>query len=321
MFGPKRAKKETPQRADASTTDADPGRVGRVEQGKARPRNSASRVGPQLELFRRRLKTRSKSEPSAALVQAPTCLYMYLLHSPFDSVQRECQSRKNEGLDDVDKTQWSDNKKVHAPNSKPSETNLNFSTASVVVSAVDRRLLPPLLLLPPLPLLLFPRRWEARWPPPEPLGQGVLWEMVAVVVLLAGRGIPSQLRACGKLFSIIIISIVLIFIIISCSCSSRSSSSSSSSSSSGSSIVTTIITATVVVVVVVVLSSSSSWLLLLFTITITGTITNTITHSITITITVTFTITITITITIVVLLLCCRYYFGRKNILNRRRHK
>ena len=67
-----------PPRHEASTIDADPGRAGRIEQGEARPGNSAPRSGPQLELFRRRLKTCSKSEPSAAHVQTPTCVYMHL---------------------------------------------------------------------------------------------------------------------------------------------------------------------------------------------------------------------------------------------------
>ena len=43
--------------------------------------NSAPRGGPQLELFPRRLKTWSKSDPSAALVQPldnPPCIYIYM---------------------------------------------------------------------------------------------------------------------------------------------------------------------------------------------------------------------------------------------------
>ena len=55
-----------PPRHEASTTDADPGRVGKVDQGDARARNSAARGRPQLELSRKQLKIGSKSEPSAA---------------------------------------------------------------------------------------------------------------------------------------------------------------------------------------------------------------------------------------------------------------
>ena len=68
-----------------TTTEANPGRVERVEQGEARPRNSAPRSGSQLELFGRRLKTWSNSEPWAALVQAQTYLYMYVQGSPSGS--------------------------------------------------------------------------------------------------------------------------------------------------------------------------------------------------------------------------------------------
>ena len=45
-----KAKEHPPQRDDASTVDAELGRVGRVEQGETRPGNSAPRGGPQLEL-------------------------------------------------------------------------------------------------------------------------------------------------------------------------------------------------------------------------------------------------------------------------------
>ena len=77
----KKAKKgylRRPPRHEASTADANPVRVGRVEQGDARAGNSAARGGPQLELSRRQLKTWSKSEPLAALVPGPTFYYLYL---------------------------------------------------------------------------------------------------------------------------------------------------------------------------------------------------------------------------------------------------
>ena len=64
---------------EARTAEADPDRVRRVEQGEARPGNSTSRGGPQLELSRRQLKTWFKSEISAALVQSldnPPSIYI-----------------------------------------------------------------------------------------------------------------------------------------------------------------------------------------------------------------------------------------------------
>ena len=67
-----------PPRHEASTTDAETDRVGRVEQPDARAGNSAPKGGPQLEFFRRQLKTWSKSEPSVALVQGPTYLCLHL---------------------------------------------------------------------------------------------------------------------------------------------------------------------------------------------------------------------------------------------------
>ena len=48
--------------------EASRGRFGRGEQGEARPGNSVPRGGPQLELSRRQLKTWSKSDPSASLL-------------------------------------------------------------------------------------------------------------------------------------------------------------------------------------------------------------------------------------------------------------
>ena len=58
--------------------EAAPGRVGRGEDGEARPGNSSPRGGPQLELYRRRLKTWSKSGLSIAETTGPAFLYMYL---------------------------------------------------------------------------------------------------------------------------------------------------------------------------------------------------------------------------------------------------
>ena len=55
---------------EARTGEADPDRVGRAEQCEALPGNGAPRRGPQLEVSRRQLKTWSKPEPSAALVQS-----------------------------------------------------------------------------------------------------------------------------------------------------------------------------------------------------------------------------------------------------------
>ena len=60
-----------PPRKNARTTEAAHGIVGRGELGAARPGNSRQEGGPQLESSRRRLKSWSKSDPSAALVQPP----------------------------------------------------------------------------------------------------------------------------------------------------------------------------------------------------------------------------------------------------------
>ena len=88
IFRPEKQKEHPSQREDASTTDIDPGRVGKVVQGEARP-GTIDRSGPQLELFRRRLKTWSKSEPPVALVQAPKYLYMHPICNLF--VVRKCR--------------------------------------------------------------------------------------------------------------------------------------------------------------------------------------------------------------------------------------
>ena len=58
-------------RHEASTTDTDSGRVGRIKKADARAGNSVAKGGPQLELPRRQLINWSKSEQSA-LVPAPT---------------------------------------------------------------------------------------------------------------------------------------------------------------------------------------------------------------------------------------------------------
>ena len=78
LFDKKKQQEHPQQRDDASTADADPGRVGRDEQVETRPGNSAPKGGPQLELSREQLKIWSKSEPSAALLQPlenPSCIY------------------------------------------------------------------------------------------------------------------------------------------------------------------------------------------------------------------------------------------------------
>ena len=61
--------KRRPPGHEGRTAEGVPGRVDRGEQGVARAGNSAPRGGIQLEFFRRRLKTWSKSDPSASLVQ------------------------------------------------------------------------------------------------------------------------------------------------------------------------------------------------------------------------------------------------------------
>ena len=65
-----------PSRHEAKTAEANPGSVGRGEQGEARPGNSAPRGGPQLELFRRRLKTWSQLGLLIAEMTGPTYLYI-----------------------------------------------------------------------------------------------------------------------------------------------------------------------------------------------------------------------------------------------------
>ena len=52
-FDHKNKKYHPAQRDRGSTTDADPGRAGRVEQGEAPPGKSAPIGGPQLELSRK----------------------------------------------------------------------------------------------------------------------------------------------------------------------------------------------------------------------------------------------------------------------------
>ena len=49
LISTQKEKTHSSQKDDESTTDADPGRVGRVEQDEARPGNSAPRSGTQLE--------------------------------------------------------------------------------------------------------------------------------------------------------------------------------------------------------------------------------------------------------------------------------
>ena len=66
-------------RHEARMAEADPDRIGRGEQGEARPENSAPRGGAQLELSRRRLKTWSKSDPSASLVRANIFIYVLII--------------------------------------------------------------------------------------------------------------------------------------------------------------------------------------------------------------------------------------------------
>ena len=73
----KRTKEHPPQGDDASTAKADPGRVGRDEQGEAHRANSTPDVGPHLELGSLRLKTWSKSDLRIAET-CPTCITRYI---------------------------------------------------------------------------------------------------------------------------------------------------------------------------------------------------------------------------------------------------
>ena len=73
----KNRKQHPPQRDDASTVSAGTCRVGRGEQGAARPAISAPRGEPHIDLGRLRLKTLSKSDFWIAETW-PTYLYIYL---------------------------------------------------------------------------------------------------------------------------------------------------------------------------------------------------------------------------------------------------
>ena len=74
----KTRKKHPLQGDDASTVSASTYRVGKGEQGEARPAISAPRGGPHLDLGRLRLKTCSKSDFSIAETTAPTYLHIYI---------------------------------------------------------------------------------------------------------------------------------------------------------------------------------------------------------------------------------------------------
>ena len=73
----KERKQHPPQGDDASTVSAATCRVGRDEQGEARPASSAPRGGPHLDLERLRLKTWSKSDLSIAETTGRTYLYIF----------------------------------------------------------------------------------------------------------------------------------------------------------------------------------------------------------------------------------------------------
>ena len=82
-------RKHPPQGDDASTVSAGTCRVGRGEQGEARPAISAPRGGPHLDLGRLRLKTWSKSDFWIAETTWPTYLYVHLQDCSF-SYMRTC---------------------------------------------------------------------------------------------------------------------------------------------------------------------------------------------------------------------------------------
>ena len=81
----KKRKKHPPQGDDAGTVSAGTCRVGRGEQGEARPAIGGPRGGPHLDLERLRLKTWSKSDFSIA------CL-LYTSPSPRDKRQSRMPS-------------------------------------------------------------------------------------------------------------------------------------------------------------------------------------------------------------------------------------
>ena len=82
ILSSKKRKEHTPQGDDASTVEADPGRVGRDEQGEAHRANTTPNGGPHLELGRLRLETCSKSDFSIAETTWPTYIYIYLQDFP-----------------------------------------------------------------------------------------------------------------------------------------------------------------------------------------------------------------------------------------------
>ena len=80
----KKRKPHPPPGDDASTAGAAPGRVGRGEQGEARPAINALRGGPHLDLGHLRLKTWSKSDlliAKTTWATYPSCIY-YLVQQP-----------------------------------------------------------------------------------------------------------------------------------------------------------------------------------------------------------------------------------------------
>ena len=76
----KKRKQHLPQGGDASTVSAGTCRVGKGEQGEARPALSPPRGGPHLDLGRSRLKTCSKSDFSIAETTGPTYLPGISIH-------------------------------------------------------------------------------------------------------------------------------------------------------------------------------------------------------------------------------------------------
>ena len=92
----KNRKEHPPQGDDASTAEADPGRVGRDEQGEAHRANSTPNGGPHLELGRLRLKTWSESDLSIAETTWSTYPYISLYHLCCIAHKRYSSCRQNE---------------------------------------------------------------------------------------------------------------------------------------------------------------------------------------------------------------------------------
>ena len=94
----KKRKQHPPQRDDAGTAEGATCRVGRGEQGEARPAISAPRDGPHLDLGRLRLKPLSRSDFSIAGTTWRTSSSMCFIMKPTNSPTQGQPNPKNNRL-------------------------------------------------------------------------------------------------------------------------------------------------------------------------------------------------------------------------------